>query len=151
MKAWYLQVRPDDSHGRSTEDAGDINQSTLGGRFFLRLSDYRLLYGGGGRRRSSLRPCGFHLFSGGGRGYSAPFWGRGLALQLRQKFFDSGGWTSASSRFPHCGPHALIAFLHGLCWRPLLHNKNDYSSAPYSITEYSTTLLKMTYLWRRGL
>jgi hypothetical protein len=80
MKAWYLQIRPDDSHGRSTEDAGDINQSTLGGSFFLRLSDYRLLHGGGGRRRSFLRSCGFHLFNGGGRGYSAPLWGRGLAL-----------------------------------------------------------------------
>jgi hypothetical protein len=28
----YLQVRPDNCHGRSTEDAGDIDQSTLGGR-----------------------------------------------------------------------------------------------------------------------
>jgi hypothetical protein len=27
----YLQVRPDNCHGRSTEDAGDVDQSTLGG------------------------------------------------------------------------------------------------------------------------
>jgi hypothetical protein len=80
MKVWYLQIRPDDGHGRRTEDAGDVNQSTLGGRFFLRLLDYRPLYGGGGRRRRLLRSYGFHLFSGGGRGYSAPLRSRGLAL-----------------------------------------------------------------------
>jgi hypothetical protein len=151
MKAWYLQVRPDDSHGRSTEDAGDINQSTRGGRLFLRLSDYRLLHGGGGRCRSLLRLCSWHLFNGGGRGYSAPLRCRGLALQLHQKFFDSGGWTSASSRFPHCGPHALIAFLHGFRWRPLLKTKEDYSSTMYSNSGNSTTLLKITYFRRRGL
>jgi hypothetical protein len=132
MKAWYLQARPDDSHGRSTEDAGDINQSTLGGRFFLRLLDYRLLYGGGGRRRRLLPPYSFHLFHGGGRRYSAPLRSRGLALQLRQDFFDSGGWISASSWFPHRGPHALIALLHGLRWRPLLKTKEEYSSTMYS-------------------
>jgi hypothetical protein len=31
-KMEYLQVRPDYCHGRSTEDAGDVDQSTLGGR-----------------------------------------------------------------------------------------------------------------------
>jgi hypothetical protein len=151
MKAWYLQVRPDDSHGRSAEDAGDINQSTLGGRLFLRLFDYRLPHGGGGRRRSLLRPYGFHLFNGGGRGYSAHLRSKGLALQLRQKFFDSRGWTSAPSWFPHCGPHALIAFLHGLRWRPLLKKKEEYSSTMYSTSGNSTTLLKITYFRRRGL
>jgi hypothetical protein len=151
MKAWYLQVRPDDSHGRSTEDAGDVNQSTLGGRFFLRLFDYRLLHGGGGRRGRLLRPCGFRLSNGGGRGYSALLWSRGLALQLRQDFSNSGGWTSVSSRFPHRVPNAFIAFFDRLRRRYLLHTTDDYSSATYSITGYSTTPLMIDYLRRRGL
>jgi hypothetical protein len=151
MKAWYLQVRPDDSHGRSTEDAGNINQSTLGRRLFLRLFGYRLLHGGSGRRRRLLRPCGFHLSNGGGCGYSALLWSRGLALQLRQEFFDSGGWTSASSRFPHRVPHAFVALFDGLRWRHLLHTKDDYLSTTYSTTGYLTTLFKITYLRRRGL
>jgi hypothetical protein len=151
MKAWYLQVRPDDSHGRSTEDAGDVNQSTLGGRFSLRLFDYRLLHGGRGRRRRFPRPCGFRLSNGGRCGYSALLWSRGLALQLRQDFFNSGGWTSASSRFPHRLPHTFVAFFDRLRWWYLLHTTDDYSSATYSITGYSTALLKTDYLRRRGL
>jgi hypothetical protein len=75
----------------------------------------------------------------------------GLALQLRQEFFDSGGWTSVSSRFPHRVPHALVAFFDRLRWRHLLYTKGDYSSAMYSTTGYSTTLFKITYLRRRGL
>jgi hypothetical protein len=70
---------------------------------------------------------------------------------LRQDFSNGGGWTSASSRFPHCGPHALIALLHGLRWRPLLKTKEKYSSIMYSNGGNSTTLLKITYLRRRGL
>jgi hypothetical protein len=61
---------------------------------------------------------------------------------LRQKFFHSGGWTMASSLFPHCIPHALVALYDGLRWRHLLHTKEDYSSAMYLTTGYSTTLLK---------
>jgi hypothetical protein len=70
---------------------------------------------------------------------------------LRQEFFNSGGWTSASSRFPHRVPHALVALFDGLRWWHLLHTKEDYSSAMYSNNGYSTTLLKITYLRRRGL
>jgi hypothetical protein len=151
MKAWYLQVRPDGSNGRSTEDAGDVNQSILGGRLFLRFFGYCLLHGGSGRHRRLLRPCGFHLSNGGGCRYSALFWSRGLALQLRQEFFDGGGWASASSRFPHWVPHAFVALFDGLRWQHLLHTEDDYSSAKYSTTGYSTTLLKKTYLRRRGL
>jgi hypothetical protein len=36
-KAQHLQARPDYRHGRGTEDAGNVYQSTLGGRFLLRL------------------------------------------------------------------------------------------------------------------
>jgi hypothetical protein len=63
------------------------------------------------------------LFNGGGHGYSALFWSRGLALQLRQKLFNSGGWTTTSSWFPHWVPHALVALFDGLRWRHLLHTR----------------------------
>jgi hypothetical protein len=151
VRTWYLQVRPDDGHGRSTEDAGNINQSTLGGRLLLRPCGFCLFHDGGGRRRCLLRPRGLHLSNGGGCGYSALLWSRGLALQLRQEFFNSRGWTSASSRFPHRVPHAFVALFDRLRWRHLLYTKEDYSSAMYSNTGYSTTLLKITYLRRRGL
>jgi hypothetical protein len=51
-KMQYLQVRPDYRHGRGTEDAGNVDQSTLGGRLLLRPCGYRLLCDGG--RRSAL-------------------------------------------------------------------------------------------------
>jgi hypothetical protein len=70
---------------------------------------------------------------------------------LRQKFFNDGGWTTTSSRFPHRIPHALVALFDGLRWRHLLHAKEYYSSAMYSNNGYSTTLLKTTNLLRRGL
>jgi hypothetical protein len=79
----YLQVRPDYFHGRGTKDAGDIDQSTLGGRLLLRSYSYRLLCSNGGRRSALLRSWSHHLFNGGGYGLSAPLWSRGLALQLR--------------------------------------------------------------------
>jgi hypothetical protein len=151
VRTWYLQARPDDGHGRSTEDAGDIYQSTLGGRLLLRLFDYCLLHGGGGRRTFTFRSRGHHLSNGGGRGSSALCGSRGLALQLRQEFLDSGGWTSASSRFSHQAPLTFVALFDGLRWRHLLHTKEDYLSAMYSNSGYSTTLIKMTYLRRRGL
>jgi hypothetical protein len=54
-KMEYSQVRPDYCHGRCTEDAGDINQSTLGGRLLRRPCGYRLLHGSGGWRSGLLR------------------------------------------------------------------------------------------------
>jgi hypothetical protein len=54
-KRQYLQVRPDYCHGRGTEDAGDIDKSTLGGRLLLRPRGYRLLHSSGGRRSALLR------------------------------------------------------------------------------------------------
>jgi hypothetical protein len=51
----YLQVRPNNCHGRSTEDAGDIDQSTLGRRLLRRPCGYRLLHSSGGRRSGLLR------------------------------------------------------------------------------------------------
>jgi hypothetical protein len=94
---------------------------------------------------------GLHLSNGGSCGYSALLWSRGLALQLRQKFFNSGGWTTASSRFPHCIPHTLVALFDGLCWRHLLHTRKTTRQQKYSNDGYLTTLLKTIYLLRRGL
>jgi hypothetical protein len=54
-KMQYLQVRPDYCHGRGTEDAGDVDQSTLGGRLLLCPRGYRLLHSSGGRRSALLR------------------------------------------------------------------------------------------------
>jgi hypothetical protein len=48
-KMRYLQFRPDYCHGRGTEDAGDVDQSTLGGRLLLRPCGYCLLCNGGWR------------------------------------------------------------------------------------------------------
>jgi hypothetical protein len=54
-KMQYLQVRPDNCHGRGTEDAGNVYQSTLGGRLFLRPCGYRPLCSNGSRRSALLR------------------------------------------------------------------------------------------------
>jgi hypothetical protein len=66
-----------------TEDAGNVYQSTLGGRFLLRLGGHCLLCSNGSRCSALLRSSGHHLFSSGGYGLCAPLRGRGLALQLR--------------------------------------------------------------------
>jgi hypothetical protein len=54
-KMQYLQVRMDYCHGRGAKDAGDINQSTLGGRLLLRPCGHRLFCSNGGRRSALLR------------------------------------------------------------------------------------------------
>jgi hypothetical protein len=54
-KMQYLQVRSDYCHGRGAKDAGDIDQSTFGGRLLLRPCGYRLLHSSGGRRSTLLR------------------------------------------------------------------------------------------------
>jgi hypothetical protein len=51
-KMQYLQVRPDYCHGRDAKDAGNVDQSTFGGRLLLRPCSYRLLCNSG--RRSAL-------------------------------------------------------------------------------------------------
>jgi hypothetical protein len=109
----YSQVRPDYCHSWCTEDAGDVDQSTLGGSL---LCD-------GGWRSALLRSRSHHLFNGGGYRLRAPLWSRGLALQLRQELLDSGGWTTTSSWLPHCVPRAFVALFDGLRWRHLLHTR----------------------------
>jgi hypothetical protein len=55
VKLEYLQVRPDYCHGRCTNDAGDVNQPTLGGCLLRRPCVYCLLHGSGGWRSGLLR------------------------------------------------------------------------------------------------
>jgi hypothetical protein len=147
----YLQVRPDYRHGRGTEDAGNVYQSTLGGRLLLPPCGYRLLCINGGRRSALLRSCSHHLFNGGGYGLRALLWSRGLALQLRQELLDSGSWITNSDRLPHCIPSAVVALLDGLRWRHLLHTRKTTHQQGCSHDEYSTTLVKTSYLLRCGL
>jgi hypothetical protein len=45
---------------------------------------------------------------------------QGLALQLRQELFHSGGWATTPSGFPHRVPLAFVALINGLRWRHLL-------------------------------
>jgi hypothetical protein len=147
----YLQAGPDYCHGRGTEDAGNVYQSTLGGRLLLRPCSRRLLCSNGGRRSALLHSCSHHLFNGGGYGLRAPLWSRGLTLQLRQELLDGGGWTTTSSGLPHRVLLAFVALLDGLRWRHLLHIRKTTHQQVYSHDEYSTTLVKTTYLLRRGL
>jgi hypothetical protein len=41
-------------------------------------------------------------------------------LHLRQEFFNSGGWATTPSGFPHRVPLAFVALINGLCRRQLL-------------------------------
>jgi hypothetical protein len=82
-KMQYLQDRPDYRHGRGTEDAGNVYQSTLGGCLLLHLCGRCLLYSNDSWCSALLRSCGHHLLDGGGCGFCAPLRSRGLALQLR--------------------------------------------------------------------
>jgi hypothetical protein len=45
---------------------------------------------------------------------------RGLALQLRQKLFNNGGWATTPSGFPHLVPFTFVALINGLRRRHLL-------------------------------
>jgi hypothetical protein len=82
-KVQYLQAGPDYRHGRGTEDAGNVNQSTLSGHLLLRLYSRCLLYSNGSWRSALLRSYSHYLFNGGGCGSRALLTSRGLALQLR--------------------------------------------------------------------
>jgi hypothetical protein len=129
----HLQAQPDHCHGWGAEDTGDVNQSCLGRRLFLRLSS-RCLFSG-----SSGRSC-------------APLSSRGLALQLRQKLFYSGGWaTTTPSWFPHCVPVAFDALLNEVGRRHLLQSRELRRQHIRSRHEYSTTLVKTAYLLGCGL
>jgi hypothetical protein len=80
----------------------------------LRLYDRYLLRGDGSRCSALLRSCGHHFFNGGGCGLRAPLRSRGLAFQLRQELFNSGGWATTPSGFPHRVPPAFVALINRL-------------------------------------
>jgi hypothetical protein len=75
-------------------------------------------------RRLLLRLCSncpFRcLFCSSSSGLRALLGSWGLALHLRQKFFDSEGWAATPSGFPHRVPLAFVALISGLRRRQLL-------------------------------
>jgi hypothetical protein len=77
-KDHHLQGRLDYRHGWGAEDAGNVDQSSLGRCFFLCLSSRCLLSDSSGR-------------------FCAPLSNRGLERQLLQELLRSGGWAVASS------------------------------------------------------
>jgi hypothetical protein len=76
---------------------------------------------------------------------------QGLALHLRQEFFDSGGWATTPSGLPHRVPLAFIALINGLRRRQLLQARKPLHQQVNSRHQYSTTLLGMAYLLGHGL
>jgi hypothetical protein len=132
-KDQYLQARPDHRHGWGAEDTGDVDQSRLGKRLLLRFSSRSLFSG------SSGRLC-------------APLSNWGLVLQLCQKLFYGGGWAATTpSWLPHCVPIAFVSLLNGVGRRHLLQSRELRRQHTRSRHEYSTTLVKTSYLLGRGL
>jgi hypothetical protein len=76
---------------------------------------------------------------------------QGLALHLRQELFDSGGWATTPSGFPHRVPLAFVALISGLRRRHLLQARKVHRQQANLSHEYPTTLLKMAHLWGRAL
>jgi hypothetical protein len=75
----------------------------------------------------------------------------GLALHLREEFFDSGGWAATPSGFPHRVPLAFVALINGLRRRQLLQTKKLSRQHINSRHEYSITSVKTAYLLECGL
>jgi hypothetical protein len=76
---------------------------------------------------------------------------QGLALHLRQEFFDSGGWAATPNGFPHRVPLAFVALINGLRRRQLLQARKLLHQQVNSRHQYSTRLLKTAYLLGCGL
>jgi hypothetical protein len=98
-----------------------------------------------------LRLCGHHFFHSSSCGLRALLTSRGLALHLRQEFFDSGGWATTPSGLPHRVPLAFVALINGLRRQHLLQARKLSRQHINSRHEYSTTLLRKAYLRGRGL
>jgi hypothetical protein len=123
-KDQYLQARPDHHHGWGAEDTSDVDQSPLGRSLLLRLSSR----------------C---LSSGSSGWFCAPLSNRGLALQLRQDLFYSGGWVATTrSQLPHCVPTTIITPLNGVGRRPLLQARKLRRQHTISRHQHSTTLFQ---------
>jgi hypothetical protein len=150
-KMQYLQVRLDYCHGRSTEDAGDVDQSSSAGA----SSCAPAATASSATAASAVLSCAPEAITSStaaATGSVLPCGAGGLALQLRQELLDSGGWTTTSSWLPHYVPHAFVALFDGLRWQHLLHTrKTTRQEKGTRTTGYLTTLVKTTYLLRRGL
>jgi hypothetical protein len=117
------------------------HQSSLGGRLFLRLCGRCLLRSNSSGCSALLRLCGNHFFRSSSCGLRALLTSRGLALHLRQELFDSGGWATTPSRFPHRAPLAFVALLNGLRRRYILQARKFFVSKR---TRATSTLLHYT-------
>jgi hypothetical protein len=124
-KMQYLQAGPDYCHGRGTEDAGNIYQSTFGGRLLPRPCSRCLLHSNGGRRSALLRSCSHHLFNGGGYGLRAPLWSMGLAPRAPRRWGMDYDFQRAP---PLCSAHLCRPPRRTPLAAPPAY-KEDYSSA----------------------
>jgi hypothetical protein len=95
----------------------------------LRLCGRCFLCSNSSRRSALLHFRGHHFFCSGGGGLRAPLRSRGLALHLRQELFDSGGWATTPSGFPHRVPLTFVALINGLRRRQFLQSKEAQPSA----------------------
>jgi hypothetical protein len=101
-KDLHLQARPDYRHGWGTEDAGEVDQSSLGRHPLLGLSSR-------------------WLFSDSSGWFRAPLSNWGLARQLHHELLYGGGWAAAtSSRLSHRIPVAFVPPLYRVGRRNLL-------------------------------
>jgi hypothetical protein len=104
-KGFHLQVRPDNSHGRSAKYAGDIYEPGFGGRLFSSLCRY---WSFGSSCRAWLRPaplCRHLLFDNSCRHLCHPC----------HKLFYGGGWTVTSlNRLAHHVPIISFPLINGV-------------------------------------
>jgi hypothetical protein len=121
------------------------HQSSLGGRLLLRLCGCCLFCSNSSRCSTLLRSCGHHFFCSGGCGLRAPLRSRGLALHLRQELFDSGGWATTPSGFPHRVPLAFVALFSGLRRRHLLQARK------LTLSTHQLETLVLDYTTQDGL
>jgi hypothetical protein len=98
-----------------------------------------------------LRLCGHYLFRSSSSGFRALLRSRGLALHLRQEFFNSGGWATTPSGLPHRIPLAFVALINGLRRWQLLQTRKLSRQHINSRHEYSITSVKTAYLLGFGL
>jgi hypothetical protein len=116
------------------------------GRLLLRLCGRCLFCSNSSRCSALLRFCGHHLFRSSSCGLRAPLRSRGLALHLRQEFFNSGGWATTPSGFPHRIPLAFVSLINGFRRRQLLQARKLLHQQVNSRHKCSTTLLETAYL-----
>jgi hypothetical protein len=139
---FHLQAGPDNSHGRSTKYAGDINEPGFRGRLLFSLSCY---WSSDSSSRGRLWPAFFcrHLWLSSTRR---------LLCHLRHSLFYGGGWTEAPlSQSAHRVPVAFFPLIRGVGrWNFLRQLKIQLSARNTSrqVLDYST---RGTHLLGSGL